>query len=70
VLTDEDEVKVRVQMTLTAQGCGMGPSIAADAQNKILALGDVSQADVEIVWDPPWHQSMISEDGRQALGLE
>jgi len=70
VLTDEDEVKVRVQMTLTAQGCGMGPSIAADAQNKILALGGVSQADVEIVWDPPWHQSMISEDGRQALGLE
>lgn len=70
VLNDEDEVKVRVQMTLTAQGCGMGPSIAADAQNKILALGGVSQADVEIVWDPPWHQSMISEDGRQALGLE
>ena len=70
VLPDEGEVKVRVQMTLTAQGCGMGPSIAADAQNKILALGGVSQADVEIVWDPPWHQSMISEDGRQALGLE
>ena len=70
VLPDEDEVKVRVQMTLTAQGCGMGPSIAADAQNKILALGGVSQADVEIVWDPPWHQSMISEAGRQALGLE
>tara|TARA_B100000676_G_scaffold296177_1_gene336259 strand:+ start:567 stop:1091 length:525 start_codon:yes stop_codon:yes gene_type:complete len=70
VLPDEGEVKVRVQMTLTAQGCGMGPSIAADAQNKILALGGVSQADVEIVWDPPWHQSMISEAGRQALGLE
>lgn len=70
VLPDEGEVKVRVQMTLTAQGCGMGPSIAADAQNKILALGGVSQADVEIVWDPPWHQSMISEAGRQTLGLE
>ena len=41
VLPDENEVKVRVQMTLTAQGCGMGPSIAADAQNKILALGGV-----------------------------
>lgn len=70
VLPDEGEVKVRVQMTLTAQGCGMGPSIAADAQNKILALGGVSQADVEIVWDPPWHQSMISEAGRKTLGLE
>ena len=68
-LTD-DGAKVGVKMTLTAQGCGMGPSIAADAQNKILALGGVEEADVEIVWDPPWHQSMISEEGRKTLGLE
>ncbi|SVB34397.1 uncharacterized protein METZ01_LOCUS187251, partial [marine metagenome] len=58
----DDGAKVDVKMTLTAQGCGMGPSIAADAQNKILALGGVEEADVEIVWDPPWHQSMISEE--------
>ena len=62
--------KVDVKMTLTAQGCGMGPSIAADAQNKIFALGGVEEADVEIVWDPPWHQSMISEEGRKTLGIE
>ena len=67
---DGDAVRVGVKMTLTAQGCGMGPSIAADAQNKILALGGVSEANVEIVWDPPWHQSMISPEGRQTLGLE
>ena len=65
----DDGAKVAVKMTLTAPGCGMGPSIAADAQNKILSLGGVSEADVEIVWDPPWHQSMITDAGREVLGL-
>lgn len=62
--------KVSVKMTLTAPGCGMGPSIAADAQQKILALPSVEEATVEIVWDPPWHQSMITAEGRKLLGLE
>jgi len=61
---------VHVQMTLTAQGCGMGGVIAGDAQQKILALEGVEEATVVIVWDPPWHQSMITEAGRQALGIE
>ncbi len=61
--------KVFVKMTLTAPGCGMGPTIARDAQQKILALDDVQDASVEVVWDPPWHQSMISEAGRKILGL-
>jgi probable FeS assembly SUF system protein SufT len=65
----DDGATVAVKMTLTAQGCGMGPSIAADAQNKILSLGGVAEANVEIVWDPPWHQSMITEAGREVLGL-
>ena len=62
--------KVSVKMTLTAPGCGMGPAIAGDAQQKILALDGVEEANVEVVWDPPWHQSMISEQGRRILGLE
>ncbi|MBL69787.1 MAG: putative Fe-S cluster assembly protein SufT [Verrucomicrobiales bacterium] len=61
--------RVQVKMTLTAPGCGMGPTIAADAQGKILQLGGVEEADVEVVWDPPWHQSMITEEGRKVLGL-
>ena len=48
----------------------MGPTIAADAQNKILALNGVGEANVEIVWDPPWHQSMITDEGRKILGME
>lgn len=61
--------KVMVKMTLTAPGCGMGPSIAGDAQEKLLSLAGVAEAFVDIVWDPPWHQSMITAEGRQILGL-
>jgi probable FeS assembly SUF system protein SufT len=62
--------RVDVKMTLTAPGCGMGPSIAGDAQQKLLLLDGVEEANVEIVWDPVWHQSMITAQGRQILGLE
>ena len=62
--------KVFVKMTLTAPGCGMGEIIAQDARQKILSLPSVEDAVVEIVWDPPWHQSMITQEGRRALGLE
>lgn len=60
---------VLVKMTLTAPGCGMGPAIASDARYKILALDGIEDAEVELVWDPAWNQSMISEEGRMKLGL-
>ncbi len=66
---DSGQNSVLVKMTLTAPGCGMGPAIAADARQKILALEGVEDAEVELVWDPPWSQSMISEEGRMKLGL-
>lgn len=69
-LTGEDEEKVaEVKMTLTAPGCGMGPTIAADAQSKIMSLEAIKDAKVELVWDPPWNQDMISEEGRMKLGM-
>ena len=61
--------QVFVKMTLTAQGCGMGPSIAADAQQKIEGLPAVESAQVDIVWDPAWTPHMISDEGRKILGL-
>ena len=61
--------KVDVKMTLTAPGCGMGPTIAAEARQKIESIPGVSEADVELVWDPPWNQAMISEVGKMKLGL-
>jgi len=60
---------VSVKMTLTAPGCGMGPTIAAEARQKILGVPGVSDAQVDLVWDPPWNQDMISEAGRMKLGL-
>jgi len=61
---------VSVKMTLTAPGCGMGGAIAGDAQQKLLGLPGVEEANVEIVWDPPWHHAMINEQGRKILGLD
>ncbi len=61
--------KVEVKMTLTAPGCGMGPAIAHDAQSKILSIDGIDEADVQLVWDPPWNQNMISEAGRMKLGM-
>lgn len=61
--------KVLVKMTLTAPGCGMGPVIAREAEQKIMALPGVDEAQVEVVWDPAWNQSMISEVGKMKLGM-
>jgi probable FeS assembly SUF system protein SufT len=61
--------RVEVKMTLTAPGCGMGPAIAQDAKSKILTISGIDEAEVELVWDPPWNQSMISEAGKMKLGL-
>jgi len=60
---------VEVQMTLTAPGCGMGPTIAAEARQKILSLSGVAEATVDLVWEPAWSPDRISEDGRQKLGM-
>lgn len=69
ILNEQHGSQVQVKMTLTAPGCGMGPTIAADARAKILAIPGVKTAEVELVWDPPWNQGMISEAGRMKLGL-
>ena len=61
--------KVAVKMTLTAPGCGMGGMIAADAKEKIMALEGVSDATVDLVWEPAWNPSMIAEEAKQRLGL-
>lgn len=68
---DEEDGKTtaNVKMTLTAPGCGMGPVIAADAQARIMTIDGVDDAHVDLVWDPPWNQDMISEEGKMTLGM-
>ena len=61
--------EVNVQMTLTAPGCGMGPILASEARQKILTLDGVTDANVNLVWDPPWTPDRISEAGKQKLGM-
>src|SRR5215510_8644437 len=65
----EGMTRIQVKMTLTAQGCGMGASIAGDAQNKLLDIPGVKEADVQVVWDPPWTPEKISPEGRTLLGI-
>lgn len=67
---DDNGYSVEVKMTLTAQGCGMGATIAGDAEAKISRLPGVKKAFVEVVWDPPWNSGMISESGKKILGLD
>jgi metal-sulfur cluster biosynthetic enzyme len=62
--------QANVKLTLTSPGCHLGGQIAGNVQERLLALDAIQEANVELVWDPPWHQSMISPDGRKTLGLE
>jgi FeS assembly SUF system protein len=66
---DVQEDKVSVKMTLTAPGCGMGTFIANDARQKILELEGVADANVDLVWDPPWDPSKMSEEAKLKLGI-
>ena len=65
----EGGTTVTVKMTLTAPGCGMGPTIAADAQSRLMTIPGVEDARVDLVWDPPWNQDMISLEGKMKLGM-
>jgi probable FeS assembly SUF system protein SufT len=58
-----------VRMTLTAPGCGMGPVLQQDVSNRLLALEEIDEANVELVWDPPWNQGMMTDAARLQLGL-
>lgn len=62
--------RVDIKMTLTAQGCGMGASIALDARQRILGLPGITEANVDVVWDPPWTPQMISPEGKERLGID
>jgi probable FeS assembly SUF system protein SufT len=61
--------KVTVHFTLTAPGCGMGDYLKRDVEQKILALPGVKEADVQVVLEPAWNQTMMSDAARLQLGL-
>jgi probable FeS assembly SUF system protein SufT len=65
----EGGYQVQIKMTLTAPGCGMGGVLKGDAERRILAIPGIKSAQVEMVVDPPWNISMMSEAARLELGL-
>ena len=66
-ITPPDQIKIT--MTLTAPGCGMGPVIAQDAKQKLSMIPGVKNVEVEIVFDPPWDQSKMSDIAKLELGM-
>ena len=60
---------VNVDMTLTAPGCGMGEILVQDAQEKIAVIPTIADVMVDLVFDPPWNQSMMSDEARLQTGL-
>lgn len=63
------ENKVNIEMTLTAPGCGMGPVIVDDAEAKVWNIKNVTAVNIEIVFEPIWDQSMMSDEAKLELGL-
>ena len=66
---DDGARKVNVRMTLTAPGCGMGDILVDDVRTKLEMIPTVVEADVELVFDPPWNQTMMSEAARLETGM-
>ena len=61
--------RVEIKMSMTAPGCGMGDVLKGDARTKLLALAGVTEVDIEIVWEPPWDASRMSEAAQLQLGM-
>lgn len=66
---NQDEQRVNIQMTLTAPGCGMGPVLVGDVEYRVKLVPNVKSVNVELVFDPPWHRDMMSEEAQLETGM-
>ena len=62
-------ITINIKMTLTAPGCGMGPVIAQDVEDKLIDLATVNRVIVDLVWEPVWNQAMMTDAARLELGM-
>ncbi|MGB1238272.1 MAG: putative Fe-S cluster assembly protein SufT [Pseudomonadales bacterium] len=69
VSIDNSDRAVTVKMTLTAPGCGMGPILVSDVEYRVALVPNVQDVKVELVFDPPWHKDMMSEEAQLETGL-
>jgi FeS assembly SUF system protein len=65
----EDGGRVQVEMSLTAPGCPSAQELPGEVREAVMAVPGVAACDVEVVWDPPWDPSRMSEDARLALNM-
>jgi len=68
--TDEGGKKIDIKMSMTAPGCGMGNVLKADVESKLAALPEVKEVRVDVVFDPPWNPTRMSEAARLQLGFD
>lgn len=66
---DQDSRTVDIEMTLTAPGCGMGPVLVGDVEHRVSLVPNVGKVNVELVFDPPWHRDMMSEEAQLETGM-
>ena len=70
IIKEDDGQRIaKIMMTLTAPGCGMGDVLVSDVREKVEAIPTIKRADVELTFDPPWNQSMMSEVARLQTGM-
>ena len=66
---DQDAGRVEIDMTLTAPGCGMGPVLVGDVELRVALVPNVKEVAVNLVFDPPWHREMMSEEAQLETGM-
>ncbi len=66
---DQPGARVDIRMTLTAPGCGMGPVLVGDVEYRVAQVPNVRKVAVELVFDPPWHREMMSEEAQLETGM-
>ena len=69
VAIDQASGRVDIQMTLTAPGCGMGPVLVGDVEYRVALVPNVKSVAVELIFDPPWHREMMSEEAQLETGM-
>lgn len=69
VKVDQATARIDIRMTLTAPGCGMGPVLVGDVEYRVAQVPNVRKVEVELVFDPPWHREMMSEEAQLETGM-
>ncbi len=68
-ITEAEKPEVNIRMTLTSQGCPMGQQIQKDVVTRVGSIPGVTKTNIEVVWQPQWHPSMMSDGAKQRLGM-